>query len=203
MAGRDEPHDRDADDWFDEPQPRRGPRMRPNDRRGRADAPSATAAGADDWLGAGTARPLRRPRLGPLDALSERGRAIAALGAALVVLLIIGLAVGGVFSSSKPRTAASLTTTGAAGTTTAPTATKPSRVAAPSVPLKPGDSGAQVKVLQRALARLGYASGAVDGSYGPSTQAAVAKFQHAAGLTADGVVGPKTRTALRTALNNP
>jgi peptidoglycan hydrolase-like protein with peptidoglycan-binding domain len=116
--------------------------------------------------------------------------------------LIIGLAVGGVFSSSKPRTAASLTTTGAAGTTTAPTATKPSRVAAPSVPLKPGDSGAQVKVLQRALARLGYASGAVDGSYGPSTQAAVAKFQHAAGLTADGVVGPKTRRAIRTALNN-
>ena len=195
MAGRDEPHGRDADDWFDDPQPRRGSRARPDDR--------STTAGADDWLGAGSARPLRRrPRLGPLDALSERGRAIAALGAALVVLLIIGLAVGGVFSSSKARTTTSLTVTSAGGTTTAPTLTKPSRIAAPSVPLKPGDSGAQVKVLQRALATLGYASGAVDGSYGPSTQAAVAKFQHAAGLTADGVVGAKTRSAIRTALNN-
>ena len=194
MAGRDEPHGRDSDDWFDEPQPRRGSRARPNDR-------SATAAGADDWLGAGATRPLRRPRLGPLDSLSERGR-FAALGAALVVLLIIGLAVGGVFSGSKSPTAASITTTGPAGTSTAPTVTKPSRIAAPSVPLKPGDSGAQVKVLQRALASLGYAAGSVDGSYGPSTQAAVAKFQHAAGLTADGVVGPKTRRAIRTALNN-
>jgi Putative peptidoglycan binding domain len=203
MAGRDEPHGQDSDDWFDEPQPPRGPRARPNDRRGRADAPSATAAGADDWLGAGNARPLRRPRLGPLDALSERGRAIAALGAALVVLLIIGLAVGGVFSGSKPRTAASPTTTGLAGRTTAPTVTKPSRIAAPSVPLKPGDSGAQVKVLQRALASLGYSSGAIDGSYGPSTQNAVAKFQRAAGLTADGVVGPQTRRALRAALKSP
>jgi hypothetical protein len=195
MAGRDEPHGRDSDDWFDEPQPRRGPRARQNDR-------SATAAGADDWLGSGTTRPLRRPSLGPLDALSQRARAIAALGAALVVLLIIGLAVGGVFSSSKPRAAASLTTTGPALTTTGPAVTKPSRIAAPSVPLKPGDSGAQVKVLQRALASLGYAAGAVDGSYGPSTQAAVAKFQHAAGITADGVVGPKTRRAIRTALSN-
>jgi peptidoglycan hydrolase-like protein with peptidoglycan-binding domain len=44
----------------------------------------------------------------------------------------------------------------------------------PRTTLKPGDTGVQVKVLQRALASLGYSAGAVDGQYGPATKQAVA-----------------------------
>jgi peptidoglycan hydrolase-like protein with peptidoglycan-binding domain len=66
--------------------------------------------------------------------------------------------------------------------------------------LKPGDSGAQVKLLQRALAGLGYSVGVADGVYGPSTEAALTRFQKANGLTADGLLGPKTLAALRQAL---
>jgi murein L,D-transpeptidase YcbB/YkuD len=50
-----------------------------------------------------------------------------------------------------------------------------------------------------ALTGLGYSSGAADGSYGPATQRAVARFQKASGLTADGIFGPKTLMALNRA----
>lgn len=59
---------------------------------------------------------------------------------------------------------------------------------------------AATRTLQRALNRLGYKAGAVDGKFGPGTQAAVKTFQHRAQLTADGVVGAKTWTALAQAL---
>jgi DNA invertase Pin-like site-specific DNA recombinase len=54
----------------------------------------------------------------------------------------------------------------------------------------------RVRVVQRVLARQGWAPGAVDGLFGPATQAAVVRFQAAAGLAADGVVGPATAKAL-------
>jgi Putative peptidoglycan binding domain len=201
MAGRDEQPGRDVDDWFDEPQPPRGRRGRPDDRRARADAAAPPAATEDDWLDASSTRQLRRPSLGSFSALSDRGRRIVAIVGVLVVLLIVGLAVGGVFSgSSKPLPEAITTTSTSPGTTKASTVSKPPRVAAPAGPLKPGDTGAQVKVLQRALASLGYAPGTIDGSYGTSTQNAVTRFQRASSLTADGVVGSKTLSALRAAL---
>ena len=57
----------------------------------------------------------------------------------------------------------------------------------------------RVRQLQRALRHGAYAPGPVDGLYGPLTEGAVRRFQQAHGLTSDGVVGPRTRAALRTA----
>jgi peptidoglycan hydrolase-like protein with peptidoglycan-binding domain len=58
--------------------------------------------------------------------------------------------------------------------------------------LKEGARGEPVRALQNRLNQLGYNVGAADGAFGPKTEAAVKAFQRAKGLTADGVVGPKT-----------
>jgi peptidoglycan hydrolase-like protein with peptidoglycan-binding domain len=57
-----------------------------------------------------------------------------------------------------------------------------------------------VRQLQQRLTALGYFNGPVTGFYGPLTRAAVKAFQQAAGLTADGVWGPKTKAAVTAAL---
>jgi peptidoglycan hydrolase-like protein with peptidoglycan-binding domain len=125
------------------------------------------------------------------------------VGAVIVVVLILaGLAIGGVFSGGK-QPAANPTT--ALGPTTQPRSTTPTTPArrvptAPATTLKPGDQGVQVRRLQRVLARLGYSVGAADGVYGPATQAALTRFQKDHGLTADGVLGPRTLRALKLTL---
>jgi N-acetylmuramoyl-L-alanine amidase len=58
--------------------------------------------------------------------------------------------------------------------------------------LKLGSKGTAVSKLQAALKLLGYYDGEVDGVYGKTTVESVTKFQQAAGLTADGVVGETT-----------
>lgn len=65
----------------------------------------------------------------------------------------------------------------------------------PPPSLSIGDRGQQVKKLQEALNALGE-SLVVDGIFGQGTHAAVVNFQARNGLTADGIVGPKTKTAL-------
>lgn len=62
--------------------------------------------------------------------------------------------------------------------------------------LKKGSRGQEVKTLQRLLNSMGYKCGGVDGIAGANTEKAVKAFQKAEGLTADGVVGKVTWTAL-------
>jgi tetratricopeptide (TPR) repeat protein len=59
-------------------------------------------------------------------------------------------------------------------------------------------SGA-VRALQHRLAGLVYATGPIDGRYGPLTEQAVRRFQATHGLIVDGIDGPVTRAALASA----
>lgn len=61
-----------------------------------------------------------------------------------------------------------------------------------SMLLKNGSRGEAVKQLQANLNKLGYNCGAVDGIFGPKTEAAVKAFQKAYSLTVDGIAGPAT-----------
>lgn len=66
------------------------------------------------------------------------------------------------------------------------------------IKLQKGSKGDAVQYLQNLLLMLGYDLGkwGADGDFGSKTQAAVKAFQKSKGLTADGIVGPKTWEAL-------
>jgi peptidoglycan hydrolase-like protein with peptidoglycan-binding domain len=59
-----------------------------------------------------------------------------------------------------------------------------------------------VKRLQLALASAGHSPGRADGVFGLATVHALEAFQRSARLTADGVYGARTKTALRHALSS-
>lgn len=59
-----------------------------------------------------------------------------------------------------------------------------------------GSSGEEVKQIQSKLKSWGFYSGSIDGVYGSKTVEAVKAFQRKNGLTADGVAGEKTLSAL-------
>lgn len=104
-------------------------------------------------------------------------------------------------SESTPSST-STTTTPTTSSTTTPPAT-PSTSGASTFTLPVGtklrrDEGdpAVISELQQALTSAGYDPGPVDGTFGARTEAAVVAFQQANGLSADGVVGPETASAL-------
>ena len=62
---------------------------------------------------------------------------------------------------------------------------------------RPGDRGGDVEVLQRVLNHKAGQGLAVDGIYGPATEAAVRNVQAWVGLAVDGIAGPNTWHALK------
>jgi peptidoglycan hydrolase-like protein with peptidoglycan-binding domain len=60
-----------------------------------------------------------------------------------------------------------------------------------------GVRGWDVAALQFLLDSRGYGPGGYDGGFGPNTEAAVRRYQSAAGLAVDGIAGPATLGALR------
>jgi hypothetical protein len=194
MAGRDT-RSPDPDDWFAEPT--RAPSRRTRSQRTAANP--RIEGDEDDWVEEGS---YPRRQLPAFAASLPEGWVPLAAGAAILVILIVGvLAVAGVFSGSSPTQAVTTNQiTSTPTTTSATTPSVPPSVPAPTTTLKPGDTGVQVKRLQRALVALGYSVGKVDGDYGTATKTALEAFQTAQNLTPDGLFGPATRTALIKAL---
>lgn len=201
MVDRD--NGEDYDDWFDEPEP-------PQQRRRRGQRRSPQDEPADDPWALGEVGPRRRPPRVRREPVVVAGRELnqtqlAIVAVSAIVLLLAILAAAGVFSGGSkqptPTLAAPTSNPPAVTPTNTTPATTTSRTAqAPTTSLKPGDAGAEVTKLQRALIALGYSPGKADGSYGPGTKKAVSDFQTAQGLSADGIVGPKTLAALQQAL---
>jgi Putative peptidoglycan binding domain len=196
MEGREE-RDPGYDDWFDEPEPL-----------------TETQSGANR----GVYEPVEEVWVLPEDeAPHDRGRRgeiaignwtltttqAAILAVSVLALVLAILAATGAFSSNKaaiPPVTSPPPPTATVTVTTPTTATNPT-TAAPQQTLKPGDTGEQVKVLQRALTALHFSPGKADGDYGPTTQAEVERFQLSKGLAEDGIVGPQTLAALQQALS--
>ena len=77
---------------------------------------------------------------------------------------------------------------------TRPVEEKDDPVALPT--LREGMHGPAVARVQETLKALGFYSGALDGVFGPGTEAAVMEFQKSVELADDGIVGPATWGAL-------
>ena len=183
------------DDWFDEPEP-----------------PTETQSGANRGVYEDAEEVWVLPEDEDARSPGQRevviaGRTLTMTQVAIIALSLLAiffaiLAAAGVFNGSKATAPPVTVTTHPTQTlpTSTPANTTPT-VPAPSQTLKPGDTGSQVTVLQKALAALHFSPGKPDGDYGPSTQNAVERFQIAHNLGEDGIVGPATLAALQKALS--
>ncbi|MFF9340590.1 peptidoglycan-binding protein [Streptomyces sp. NPDC014773] len=120
-----------------------------------------------------------------------------ALSRAVVTAALTGavLAPAAAVPSFADTASASRATAGTAG----PGAARATTVAASWPALRQGSRGVDVSTAQDLLAAAGHPVGA-DGAFGPATTRAVKGFQKSRRLTADGVVGPRTWTALAVTL---
>ena len=155
------------------------------------------------------------------DGLGQRQAVVVLAVVAIVAVIAVGVVVvrsiGGsgdtaaTTTATVPTTPADTTPTDTTPTDTSPASTTPATTTpstttptVTSVPtdatLRAGDSGPSVTSLQQALTQLGYDPGTADGKFGAATTEAVTAFQNAEGLTADGVAGQTTLTAINTAL---
>ena len=194
MEAREEPRNPGYDDWFDEPEPPTETQSGAN--RGYEDVDDVWVLPEDEDPGSGQREFVIAGRTLTMTQ-------VAIIGLSVLAIFFAILAAAGVFNGSKSATPTPAPVPKQV-TVTVETSTAASTVPAaeaPSQPLKPGDTGSQVKTLQQALAALGYSAGKPDGVYGPSTQNAVERFQVAKGLNEDGIVGPATLAALQKALS--
>jgi peptidoglycan hydrolase-like protein with peptidoglycan-binding domain len=132
------------------------------------------------------ARSVRRR---PLNSSAPRPDLVAAWAFALGLLLILlaaatshGQTGGAASPASKPA--------GVAGPLEAATPQLGQRV------LRKGTAGQDVATLQLILRSRGFGPVGASGTFDEATEQAVRRFQRAAGLTTDGLVGPQTRPAL-------
>jgi hypothetical protein len=194
MEAHEEPRDPGYDDWFDEPEPLTETQSGAN-RGVYEDVEEVWVLPEDE--------DARSP--GHRDIVIA-GRTLTVTQVAIIALSVLAiffaiLAAAGVFNGNKaaaPPVTPPVKPVKPVKTNTNPVTTPSTQ--APATTLKPGDTGSQVKTLQRALATLGFSPGTPDGDYGPATQVAVEKFQVAKRLAEDGVVGPATLAALQRAL---
>ena len=191
-----EHHDPGYDDWFDEPEP-----------------PTETQSGVNRGVYEEAEEVWVLPEDEDARSPGQRelviaGRTLTMTQVAIIALSLLAiffaiLAAAGVFNGTKtaappvtpPVKHVTVTVPASTPASTGPTAVAPSQT------LKPGDTGSQVTILQKALAALHFSPGKPDGDYGLSTQNAVERFQIAHNLGEDGIVGPATLAALQKALS--
>jgi len=188
----------DPDDWFDP--------------EGEVLARGGEGGGARDdlgenWFERGPDEPTATSSVVALWNRLSPPQQLGAVAAVVLAIIVIGLAAGGVFSSSGPGQSpivepVPVTTFPKTTPATTPVVTTPATTttaAKTTGTLKSGDRGAAVVSLQRRLIALGYGIGKADGVYGAATVRAITAFQSSSGLVADGVAGPATLRALAAA----
>lgn len=106
-------------------------------------------------------------------------------------LLIFSLMVVAGFFTANAFAEVSATTTAMISTEASP-----SIAAVYTGTLRPGAQSTEVVSLQAQLKNLGYYTANLDGKYGPATANAVARFQAAHNLSADGIAGTNTFASL-------
>ena len=149
-----------------------------------------------------TILPGEQPSSYPMIKYGAEGDAVERLQTRLKELGYFDGTVGGNFGTITRaavmafQAAANLTADGIVGGDTWAALYASNAPAAPSSTLKPGDKHDSVKAMQTRLIQLGYLTGSADGDFGDNTRAAVRAFQTAAKLTADGIAGPQTLSAL-------
>lgn len=115
---------------------------------------------------------------------------------ALLVLACTAAIAFAVPASGAARSSARVERTTAAAGTAAATSPAASTVHGSKTLLGPGSHGAAVLALQRRLVALHYWLGTPNGVFDDATEQAVYALQKVAGITRDGIVGPKTEAAL-------
>jgi peptidoglycan hydrolase-like protein with peptidoglycan-binding domain len=135
-----------------------------------------------------------------VNQMRQRPAATAAMGAALLTFVVAACgSTSPAHDPSAPAGQSAPTLTAPPASTTLPAAPVTTTTTLLSGPnLREGSTGPRVLRLQTRLTALGYWLGTPNGTFGDSTEQAVYAFQKAAGLTRDGVVGPKTAAALAT-----